>query len=201
MNAVSLSEMANILSVSEPTLRRRLVDAPPGVILKRGTHGDAYEIDPTACAAWWQALKAADDAEAAQRRERISALQFELLGDDAALADANLGTISATEQRAALEAELAAIKLGKERGELVRADEVLARLSEFMQATAASFTDLPVKLSRRVEVPAEVLAMLNTLTTQALNTLANLAANIGSTYGSNSDADAPAAPDRPFPPP
>jgi hypothetical protein len=200
MNAVSLSEMAVILGVSEPTLRRRLADAPPSVILKRGTHGDAYEIDPHAAAAWWQALKSADDAEAAQRRDRISALQLELLGDDAALADANLGTISATEQRAALEAELAAIKLGKERGELVRADEVLARLSEFMQATASSFTDLPVKLSRRVEVPPEVLAMLNTLTNQALNTLANLAANIGSTYGSNSDADAPAAPDRPVPP-
>lgn len=200
METVSLSEFAIILSVSEPTLRRRLADAPADVVLKRGTHGDAYEIDPAAGVRWWLELKAADDAEAAARRDRIGAMQLSLLGDDAALADSDVGGISAAEQKAALEAELAAIRLGKERGELVRADDVLARLSEFTIKIGSTFSSLPVRLARRVDVPPEVTAMLQQLINQDLNALANFAAGIEQACGSDSDADEAASRDHPLPP-
>lgn len=200
METVSLSEFAIILSVSEPTLRKRMAEAPEGVIIKRGTHGDAYAIDPEAGVRWWQALKAAEDQQRADRSDRIGALQLELLGRDAALADADVGGISAAEQLQALQAELAAIKLGRERAELVRADDVLATMAEFAAAVRASLEQLPIKLSRRVEVPPDVLTMLNALTALELTALADKAAGIETTYGSNSHADAHAAPDRALPP-
>ena len=196
MNAVSLSEFANILSVSEPTLRKKLPDAPDGVILKRGTHGDAYEIDPAAGVKWWLALKAADDAQARDRRDQIGAMQLSLLGDDAALGDADVGGISAADQLQALQAELAAIKLGKERGELVRADDVLARQSEFMIKLRETLTSLPIRLARRVEVPPAVTEMLNTLIAADLNALANFAQAMTREAGGSDDiASTPPAAD------
>lgn len=200
MNAVSLSEFASILSVSEPTLRKKLPDAPEGIIIKRGTHGDAYEIDPAAGVKWWLALKAEEDTAARARREQIGAFQLSLLGDDAALSDADVGGISASDQLAALQAELAAIKLGKERGELVRADDVLARQSEFMIKLRDTLIGLPVRLARRVEVPADMLAMLNSLIATDLNALADFAQAMSrDVEGSDANAPSPAAHHHPLP--
>ena len=104
-----------------------------------------------------------------------------------------MGGISASDQLAALQAELAAIKLGKERDELVRADDVLARQSEFMIKLRDTNTSLPIRLARRVEVPADVLDLLKTLIANDLNALADFAQAM-SRDGGGSDDNAPSSP-------
>lgn len=193
IKTVNLSEFATILSVSEPTLRKRIGEAPEGVILSRGKNGESYKIDPKAGVTWWKGLQEAEAAERRAREEAVKSLQLELLGDDAALGGHEVEGLSPTEQAAQLQAELLAIKLGKERGELVRAAEVEAAMSTFMLRLKETYSGLTDRLRRRTELPGDVADTLDRLIERDLNDLADAAEAIGRMTG---DAEEGAAASR-----
>jgi hypothetical protein len=179
IDSVSLGEFAGLIAVSEPTLRKRLPDAPEGVILSRGKNGESYKIDPRAGVAWWQSMAATAEAERQARIEQIQSLQMELLGDDAALGGHEVDGLTPSEQAAQLNAELTALKLGRERGELVRAIDVEATATAFMLLVKERFTTITDRLRKRTDVPEEVAATLEKLVQRDLHKLADAAAKIG----------------------
>jgi hypothetical protein len=189
-DAVSLAEFASILGVSEPTVRKRLGDAAEGVVLSRGKNGEAYQIDARAGVAWWQTLAADAEAERQARIAKVQSLQLELLGDDTALGSHELEGLTPAEQAAQLDAELKAIRLGRERGELVRAADVEAALGAFMLKLHEQYSGLTDRLRRRAEIPEEVAATLDRLVQRDLNDLADAAARIGERQGETEEGAA-----------
>jgi hypothetical protein len=181
LNKVSFGEFASIIRVSEPTLRKRLPDAPEGVILSRGKNGESYEIDPVAGVAWWKSLAAEAEAQRQSRAGLIQSMQLQLLGDDTAVSDHEVDGLTPVEVAAQINAELAAIKLGRERGELVRAIDVEATATAFMLLVKDKFTTITDRLRKRTDVPEEVAATLEKLVQRDLHDLAEAAAKIGDT--------------------
>lgn len=179
LDKVSFGEFASIIRVSEPTLRKRLPDAPEGVILSRGKNGESYEIDPVAGVAWWKSLAVEAEAQRQSRIEQIQSLQMELLGDDPAVGGHEIEGLTPAETAAQLNAELTAIKLGRERGELVRAIDVESTATAFMLLIKERHTTLVDRLRKRIDVPDEVAATLDKLVQRDLHELADAAAKIG----------------------
>lgn len=179
ISAVSLSEFAVLVGVSEPTLRKRFAaagdEAPIG---KRGKNGEAYEIPIPAALEWWKAQQAAAEAEDVARREALRGLQMDLLGDDRVLDAASAG-LSATEQAAQLEAEIKAIKLGQMKAELVRAEDVERVAAAFMALVADRMNTLATRLRNRTDLPADVMAVLERMVQRDLHDLADAALKIG----------------------
>jgi hypothetical protein len=178
---VSLGEFAGLVGVSVPTLRSRLADAPDGVILSRGKNGESYKIDPRAGVAWWKSLAAAAEAERNERIEKIQSLQLELLGDDTALGSHEIDGLTPAEQNAQLAAELTALKLGRERGELVRASDVEAAAGSFMMVIKDRYTTMVDRLRKRVDLSEDIAATLDKLVQRDLHDLADAAARLGET--------------------
>lgn len=178
IDTVSFAEFAKLLSVSEPTLRKRIGDAPAEVVLRRGTNGDAYEIDPRAGVTWWRSIAAEVEAARLSRMASLEELQLELIGEDAALGGHDLGGLTPGEKKSQLEAELAAIKLGELRGELVRAADVEAAANRMMLAVKDKFESLTDRLRKRAEISEDVAAALDRLVQRDLHDLADVAASI-----------------------
>lgn len=188
IKSVSLGEFAVLVRASEPTVRKRLPDAPEGVILSRGKNGEKYEIDPAAGVTWWQSLAEAAEAERQRRIEQLQELQLELLGEDTALGGHDIEGLSPSEQAAQLQAELLAIKLGRERGELVRAVDVEAATNAFMLKVKEALESLPDRLRKRAEVSEDVASTLQKLVNRALHDLADAAAKVGAEIGEPGEA-------------
>jgi phage terminase Nu1 subunit (DNA packaging protein) len=180
---VSLGEFALLVRMSEPTVRKRLADAPDTVVLSRGKNGEKYEIDPVAGVAWWKDIDAAAEAERQRRVEGLQSLQLTLLGEDPALGDHDVDGLTPGEQLAQLQAELAAIKLGRERGELVRAGDMEAGINAFMLKVKETLETLPDRLRKRAEVSEDVASALDKLVNRALHDLADAAAMVGKDIG------------------
>lgn len=178
-DTVSFGEFAALVRVSEPTLRKRLPDAPEGVIISRGKNGEKYEIDARAGVTWWQSIAAEAEAERLERAEKLQSLQLELLGDDTAISGHDIEGLSPAEQAAQLNAELTALKLGQQRGELVRAVDVEATASAFMLKVREKLDTMVVRLRQRADVSEGVAAALGKLVERDLHELADAAASIG----------------------
>jgi hypothetical protein len=125
---VNLDEFSELCGVSSETMRKyfRELEEAPVWMLKRGTKGSGYEIEPLGGVAWWKARRDADDMASAERLAQLQQLRFELLGDAAESEDA-LG-LSGKQRREEYVAEWERLRLRRALGELVEVSAIMPLL-------------------------------------------------------------------------
>lgn len=160
----SLAELASLPGMpSEPTIRKLIEKHSDFPILKRGKNGDAYEFDLGVAAQFILGLREKENEEARSRAEEVRQFGLDLLGPDAVALDASQVGLSAKERKDLLEEELVAIKLAKERRELVRKVSVEAALAEFLIWLGQRQSNFSARLAKRADVPRDVLLAVDRL--------------------------------------
>lgn len=160
----SLQELASLPGMpSEPTVRKLIAKHADFPILKRGTNGDAYEIDLGEAASFILGLRQKEEAEARSRAEEVRQFGLDLLGPDAVALDASQVGLTGKERRELLEEEVAAIKLAEKRRELVRKASVEAAIAAFMVWLGQRQASFSARLAKRADVPREVLHAVDKL--------------------------------------
>lgn len=146
----TLAELAAIAGMpSEPTLRKMMA-SDPGFegILKRGSNGDAYEIELDVAARY---IIGREQMKEDQQRARQSELAQ--LGLDLGLSSANVAPgLTIADRKALMEEEMVAIKLAEKRRELVEKASVegaIAQLLVWHQQQQDTFT---ARLAKRLDL-------------------------------------------------
>lgn len=176
----SLAELASLPGMpSEVTLRKMIADNPEFPMLSRGKNGVAYEFDLAEAARFVCELRQREEDAARARAEEVRQFGFDLLGPDAAAADAPTLGLSASERKALLEEELVAIKVAERRGDLIRkasVEEALAALLIWFRERGRTFSG---RLAKRVDVPRDLLAAIDNLMEADQRELADRMERIG----------------------
>lgn len=171
-----IGSLADLVSMpgmpSEPTLRKMIADNPEFPVLARGRNGVAYEFNLAEAALFVRGLREREEQAARARAEEVRQFGLQLLGEDAAVEPERAG-LSPSERKALLEEELVAIKVAERRGDLIRkasVEESLGQLLVWFQAQGKSFSS---RLSRRHDVPRDLLAAIDALIEQDQRELAD----------------------------
>jgi phage terminase Nu1 subunit (DNA packaging protein) len=140
----NIEETARFFDVTAPTVRAWIADECP--VWRKGSNGVGYELSLRAVAGWRQGK--ADEAErrAAEKAAQNSQLALELIGADG-LAGEEAARLTPKQQADALAAELARVRLAKERGELVRAASVQLDLLRGLTLIRDRLRALPDRLA------------------------------------------------------
>lgn len=158
----NLADLAATGMASEPTLRKWIAAEPDQPwIIKRGSNGDAYEIDiPGAVAAF----KAGEEAKAAAARERaqqINQLALEL--GISAQPNGGTGELTIGERRQLLEEEFVAIKLAEKRKELVRFASAQAAFGDVLVRFAQLGRTFAGRLAKKIDLSREQIVAIERL--------------------------------------
>ena len=170
----SLADLASMQGMPrEPTLRKLIADHDDFPLLSRGTNGRAYEFNLADAFQFVRGLQQREEDAARAKREAVNQLTLGLLGDDS-LADETVSRgLSPAEQAAAYQAEIMRIKLAREKGELVKADEMEAALGELAVWMRDALTSLSSKCSRRLTFSRDQLAVIDAVAEAQLIALAD----------------------------
>jgi len=146
-----LSELAALAGMpSEPTLRKMIREDPDFQgIVKRGSNGDAYEIDIPVAVAYIMGLEAKKAAAIVARQQDLAQVAMDL----GLSASAPTPGLTLADRKAMLEEEVVALKLSRMRGELVSKASVEATIGQLLvwfQQQGASFS---ARLAKRADVP------------------------------------------------
>jgi hypothetical protein len=160
----SLQELTSLPGMpSEPTIRKLIDKHSDFPILKRGKNGDAYEFDLGEAAKFVLGLREREEEEARARAAEVRQFGLDLLGADAVALDADQVGLSAKERKELIEEELAAIRLAKERRELVRKASVEAALADFLVWLGQRQASFSARLAKRADVPRDLLLAVDRL--------------------------------------
>lgn len=157
----NLADLAETGLASEPTLRNWIKGQPDqDWIIRRGSPGVDYEIDIPAAIEAWRGEEARKTEEA---RRRASDLQQ--LGLDLGLAapPQEGAGFSVKERMALLEEELIAIKLQKERRELIRFTEVEATIGDVLAHFRQRGDTFAARLGKRIDLTRDQIAAIERL--------------------------------------
>lgn len=126
---VNIDEFSELCGVTSETMRVyiKALDSDPAWLIERGARGREYRIDAHAGLAWWQSLRAQEEAAEAGRQEQLQLLRADLLGEAAEGPDGL--SLSGKQRREEYAAVLERIKLRRLMGELVDRAEIEERLS------------------------------------------------------------------------
>jgi hypothetical protein len=148
---VNLGELAVLVGCSENKIRRLIRDHPaahptPFPVLARGANGVPYEFSAVAVAAWWKAHDGEVAAAEDERAGQLVQMRLELFGGEIT---GNTGRgLTGRMRKDEIDAELAAMRLSRERGELVKAAEVDRCLAVAFTSFRAEAQDLSSVLGR-----------------------------------------------------
>lgn len=148
----TLGELASLPGMpSEPTLRK-MIDGDPefaGIIKRAKGKGDAFEIDLVAAARYVQSL---DDKRREAERDRQTALGQ--LGLDMGLGGvvSSAPGVSIADRKALLEEEVIAIKLARQRGELVVKATIEAAIGQLLVWHQQHQSGFSARLAKRVDL-------------------------------------------------
>ena len=185
---VTLGQLASVSSMpSEPTLRKLIDENPDFPLLSRGRNGVAYEMDLAAAISFIKGLEAKKEEERRASADQVKQLGLALLGEDAA-SDLAQAALSATERKAMLEGELFAIRVGRERGELVRKASMEAAVGAVFQLLNSKMRSLPARLSKRMELSRKQIALIDQIVERDLTELADKFEEMGRTGDGATDA-------------
>ena len=174
---------------SEPTLRKLMAERPDFPIVARGSNGVAYEIELDQAFAFVRGLEEEKRKAVDARNAQIRQLGFELLGDDAASAGVAPSMLSSADRKQILEEELAAIRVGERRRELVRKGPVIAATGDLVLFIADRLKTLPDRLGKRTHVSREVLAALDRLIEQDCRDIAARMERAVDAFSGDEDTD------------
>ena len=191
----NLADLAATGIASEPTLRKWIAAEPDQPwIKKRGSNGDAYEIDLKAAA---QAFRDREEARAEEARARaagINQLALELgLGEP----DQDAAHLTPADRKALLEEELIAIRVGEKRGTLVPRVEVEAAFGDILIRDRQRRSTFASRLAKRADFTREQLVAVERLQMADQADFARGLENWGKDLGDDSSDGAaePVAPD------
>jgi phage terminase Nu1 subunit (DNA packaging protein) len=159
---VSLGELAVVVDLTEPTLRKLIKENRDFPVLSFGRNGVAYEFDATAVAAWIAAREATINEAQRARSDEVQQFRLDLLGADSASAQAKEG-LSPSERKQLMEEELVAIKLAERKGDLIRKASVDAAIEAVIVKDAQRRGSFAARLSKRIELPREIIAAVEVL--------------------------------------
>lgn len=157
----NLADLAATGLASEPTLRKWIAAEPDQPwILKRGSNGDAYEIDLAGAAKAFRTREAAKAEEARRRADdlRQFGLELGLSGGEESTAE-----ISIAERKQLLEEELVAIKLARLRGELVPYAEVQSAIGDVLVKVGQRMRTFSGRLAKKIDLTREQIAAIDRL--------------------------------------
>lgn len=151
----NLADLAATGLASEPTLRKWISAQPDQPwIIKRGSNGDAYEIDFTGAVEAWRAEEQRKTDEARQRAEAVRQFGLDLgLGGGDQTAQVGL---SIAERKQLLEEELVAMKIARERGFLVSKAEVDAAFADILTMITDRLSSFTARLAKKVELARDI---------------------------------------------
>lgn len=155
-----LADLAATGIASEPSLRKWIEQQPDQPwIIKRGSRGDAYEIDiPGAVKAWQEK----EELAAQVARDRVT--QIKQLALDLGIASGDqepTAELSILERRQLLEEELVAMKLAERRGELISFVAASAALGEVLIRVRELGETLAARISKKVDLSREQIAAID----------------------------------------
>jgi phage terminase Nu1 subunit (DNA packaging protein) len=140
----NIEETARFFDVTPPTVRAWIGDGCP--VYRKGSNGVGYALSLRAVAGWRQGKADEAEREAEAKAKQSAQLALELLGDDG-LAGEDAVRLTPKQQAEALAAELARVRLAKERGELVRAASVQLDLLRALTLIRDRVRALPDRLA------------------------------------------------------
>lgn len=183
----NLADLAATGLASEPTLRTWIKSQPDQPwIIKRGDRGVDYEIDIPLAIEAWQGEEARKTEEARKRAKDLQQLGFDL-GVGAAPHD---GTVFSVKERTALlEEELIAIKLQKERRELILFAEVEATIGDVLAYFRQRGDTFAARLGKRIDLTRDQITVIERLVRADQAELATMMEN----WRPKGGDDAPAA--------
>lgn len=181
----NLADLAATGLASEPTLRKWIQAQPDQAwIIKRGSNGDAYEIDIPEAIAAWKAEEARKTEEARRRADDLKQLGLDLgLGE---VAQEAVG-FSIAERKALLEEELVAIKLAEKRRELIRVAEVEAAIGDALTRFRQKGQTFAARLAKRIDLTRDQITAIDRLVLSDQAELADMMENWGSDLGDGGD--------------
>lgn len=185
----TLAELASIEGMpSEPTLRKMIAGDPDfRGIVKRGSNGDAYEIELEEAARYIvEREQAKVDAERARQSE-LAQLGLNL-GLGVAKEQAGSG-FTIADRKALLEEEVVAMRLGKLRGELIDKASVETAVSQFLVKVRDLGTTFGARLAKRADVSRSTLIEIERLMEDDQATLARWMRELGTIGTPHDDAD------------
>lgn len=157
----NLSDLAATGIASEPTLRKWIAAEPDQPwILKRGKNGDAYEIDLAGAVAAFQENEEARTQAARERADSIRQFGLELgLGGR----EEHAVGLSIAERKQLLEEELVAIKIAKERRELVERASVAAAFGDVLVKFRQRGDTFAARVAKKVDLSREQITAIESL--------------------------------------
>lgn len=177
----SLGELASMPGMpSEPTLKKMMAEHPAFPVLKRGKNGVAYELDLVAAHQFVTAIRAAEEEAARSRAAEVHQLGLDLMGGVSLAGPSDAG-MSAADRKAMIEAEILANRLGKDRGELVQKVTVDAAVAAVFQLLNRKYLSFGARLSKRIELTREQIAIVEQMAERDLVELANKFEEMGGT--------------------
>ena len=155
-DVVSLIELQRVVGISDKTLRKLMTENADFPVLVRGAPGVEYQFAARDVKAWLDAHEAKLEAAKRERQEQLSQLSLDLLsGESAGEAFAGL---TPSEQKVALENEALAMKLSRERGQLVLARDVEAALERVITTLRQDLLSLPDRMFKMQKVDRDTRA-------------------------------------------
>jgi hypothetical protein len=184
----NLSDLAATGLASENTLRKWIAAEPDQAwILKRGSNGDAYEIDIEQAAQAYLAREEAKRQEARDRAQALRQLGFNL-GLGAADESQSAVELSIAERRQLLEEEVVAIKLARLRGELVPFASVQGALGDVLVKFQQLGRTFSARLAKKTDFSRDQLAAIDRLMEADHTTLADLMEKMEDEIGDGGDS-------------
>lgn len=169
----SLSELVAMPGMpSEPTLRKMIAEHSEFPVVSRGKNGVAYEFDLVEAANFVRLIRENEELAARARSEEIRQLGLELLGEQAAMDQQRVG-LSPTERKVLIEEELLAIKLAKERGELVWKASVESAVGGVLSLLNQRMRSFSARLAKRMEITRDQIAVIDEMMDRDLNEMAD----------------------------
>ncbi len=158
----NLADLAATGLASEPTLRKWIAAEPDQPwIIKRGSNGDAYEIDLAGAVEAWKAQQERATAAARDRAQQLRQLGLDLgVGGQAADEEGGF-TFSIAERKQLVEEEYVAMKLAEKRGELVRYADIAHEFGELLVLFRQRGETFAARLAKRVDLTREQLAAID----------------------------------------
>jgi phage terminase Nu1 subunit (DNA packaging protein) len=115
---------------------------------REGQSGQPYAFRLSVAYAWVQHMRAGEADARAAGDEAAAQMSLALLGQDAL--DPDAARLTAGEQKRLLEVELERIRLAREKGELIRRDDVVATFEDVFGALRDALDALPDRLAREL---------------------------------------------------
>lgn len=155
----NLADLAATGLASEPTLRKWIQAQPAQAwIIKRGSNGDAYEIDIPGAIAAWKEEQDQRTKEAERRAEDLRQLGFDLLGDSIV---SEGPAFSVADRKQLMEEELIAIRLAEKRRTLIPVASVEAVVGDLLARDAQRWSTFTARLAKKMDFSRDQLAAID----------------------------------------